>query len=103
MDFNKEKGGNAVKVKEERLIFDSRPLRGYIKEWYGTQQAFARVIGISDTALYGRLKGQVPFSQIEMARAMVYAPQANMTADKMMRLFFTFKIRKNARKEIGGT
>lgn len=49
--------------------YDYSKLRGLIKEKYGTQNNFAKAIGISNTSLSQRLANKVPFNQIEISKA----------------------------------
>lgn len=44
-------------------------LRGKIREVYGTQEAFARAIGLSKPSLSQRLMGKVPWKTPEVAEA----------------------------------
>nr|DAM39194.1 MAG TPA: Protein of unknown function (DUF739) [Caudoviricetes sp.] len=49
--------------------YDYNKLRGLIKEKCGTQENFAKAIGISNTSLSQRLANKVPFNQIEISKA----------------------------------
>lgn len=51
------------------ISYDYRKLRGLIKEKCGTQEKFAKQIGISSTSLSQRLANKVPFTQPEIMRA----------------------------------
>lgn len=50
----------------EVLMYDYRKLRGKIKEYYDTQNAFAAALGISKSALSARLLSKTSFSQSEI-------------------------------------
>lgn len=47
-------------------MYDYRKLRGKIKEYYDTQNAFAEALGISKSALSARLLSKTSFSQKEI-------------------------------------
>lgn len=47
-------------------MYDYRKLRGKIKEYYDTQNAFAVALGISKSALSARLLSKTSFSQSEI-------------------------------------
>lgn len=46
--------------------FDYRELRGLIRSKFGTQENYAKAIGISNTSLQERLSNKVPFKQTEI-------------------------------------
>ena len=46
--------------------FNYSYLRGFIKERYKSNAAFAQALGIGTTALYDRLENRVPFTQKEI-------------------------------------
>lgn len=49
--------------------YDYSKLRGKIKEVFGTEQAFAKSLGICRVSLYKRLQNRLDFSREEMIRA----------------------------------
>lgn len=51
------------------MNFDYRKLRASIKEKYGTQEKFAKALGIGYVSLSKRLNGALQFSQNEIKRA----------------------------------
>lgn len=51
------------------IKYDYSRLRGLIREFCGTNENFAKAIGISDTSLYERLRCDVPFNQVEIHKA----------------------------------
>ena len=53
----------------KNIRFDYSKLRGRIVEKYGTQQAFAMEMGLSDVALSSKLNGHTYFKQTEIAKA----------------------------------
>lgn len=50
------------------LEFNYNKLKGKIKEVYGTQQEFAKALGISSTTLNTRLKNETFFNQSEIEK-----------------------------------
>ena len=53
----------------KNIRFDYSKLRGRIVEKYGTQQAFALDMGLSDVAISSKLNGHTYFMQTEIAKA----------------------------------
>ena len=51
------------------MAFDYSLLRGKVREKQMTLAQFAGLLGISNTSLYARLNGNVPFNQDEIWRA----------------------------------
>lgn len=51
------------------MSYNYNKLRGAIKEVYGTQEAFANRMGMSNAALSQRLNNKSKFSQDEIVRA----------------------------------
>ncbi|MHA9740234.1 DUF739 family protein [Robinsoniella peoriensis] len=56
-------------------------LKGRIKEFYGTQNCFAKELGIGRVSLSKRLTGKIDFSQSEISRAaqLLKLPSADIT------------------------
>lgn len=50
------------------MEFNYNKLKGKIKEVYGTQQEFAKALGISSTTLNTRLKNETFFNQSEIEK-----------------------------------
>lgn len=50
------------------MEFNYNKLKGKIKEVYGTQQEFAKALGISATTLNTRLKNETFFNQSEIEK-----------------------------------
>lgn len=61
-------------------------LRGRIKEIFGTQEAFAKAIGISSVSLSQRLNNVLEFTQEEMFNS---CEVLNIPLTDMMSYFFT--------------
>ena len=53
----------------EKIIFDYSKLRGRIKEVFGTENDFAKALGISTVSLSLRLNNKVGFEASEMHKA----------------------------------
>lgn len=53
----------------KKIRFDYSKLRGRIVEKFGTQQAFAMELGLSDVAVSSKLNGHTYFKQTEIAKA----------------------------------
>ena len=61
-------------------------LRGRIKEIFGTQEAFAKAIGISSVSLSQRLNNALEFTQEEIFNS---CAALNIPLNDMMSYFFT--------------
>lgn len=61
-------------------------LRGFIREHYGTLEAYGKAIGIGSTQLNERLQGRQPFTQEEM---LLTVRKVNQSDDMITSLFFT--------------
>ena len=68
--------------------FDYRELRGLIRSKFGTQENYAKAIGISNTSLQERLSNKVPFKQTEI---IMTKQLLGLSADKMDEIFLTLK------------
>lgn len=53
----------------QKIIFDYSKLKGRITEKCGTKKAFAKLLGIAEGTLIGKLKGLSYFSQSEILRS----------------------------------
>ena len=68
--------------------FDYIELRGLIRSKFGTQENYAKAIGISNTSLQERLSNKVPFKQTEI---IMTKQLLGLSAEKMDEIFFTLK------------
>lgn len=68
--------------------FDYSELRGLIRARFGTQENYAKAIGISTTSLQERLSNKVPFRQTEIIRT---KQLLDLSVEKMDEIFFTLK------------
>lgn len=67
------------------MSFDYSYLRGFIREKYKNNKAFAEALGIGQTSLYDRLNNKVPFTQREINTVV---QKHNLGSDEIKRLFF---------------
>jgi transcriptional regulator with XRE-family HTH domain len=74
------------------VSFTYDKLRGKIKEKYGTQDEFARNLGISRSSLSLKLNNVSEFSQKEMLRTMELLGESPSLIDEY---FFTLKVKKS--------
>lgn len=72
------------------MAFDSRKLRGRIKELFGSEKAFAEAMGIAPSNLSARLNGKIQWGAVEIKRVsdLLYIPDGEVVA-----YFFTPKVR----------
>lgn len=73
------------------MKFDYSRLRGKIRELFGTQEAFAKEIGMSSASLSAKLNNQVDFSQSEINRA---AELLEIDTKYIPVYFFTAKVKE---------
>lgn len=71
------------------MEFNYNKLKGKIKEVYGTQQEFARALGISSTTLNTRLKNETFFNQSEIEKTKYLLDLK--TEQDIIDIFFTTK------------
>ena len=64
-------------------------LRGKIREIFGTQEAFAKAIGLSKSGVSMRLNGKVNWTAVEIERA---KEALNFSAEEIGTYFFTRKV-----------
>lgn len=74
------------------MNFDYRKLKGRIKEYYDTQDNFAKALDIGRTALSQRLNNHINFSQKEIVKAYVLL---NLSKEEIPEYFFTKQVQKN--------
>lgn len=74
------------------LCFDYRKLRGKIKEVFGTQERYAKALGIGKVSLSQRLNNQLDFSQDEMFQS---AELLGFSRAEISTYFFTPKVQKS--------
>jgi DNA-binding XRE family transcriptional regulator len=81
---------------ERRIVvkynYDYSKLRGRIKEYYNTQEAFAKSINLSATSLNNKLNNKIPFTQEEIYDAIT---NLKIEALEIQDIFFTKIVEKN--------
>lgn len=77
-------------------VFDYSKLQGRIKERFGSQSAFAKALGLSESALSQRLNNKIEFSQEEIVTAMELLELPGRHA---FLYFFTTNVRNSKQKE----
>lgn len=73
------------------MAFDYSKLRGKIKEVFGTQDNFAKALGIGRVSLSQRLNNYLDFSQEEIDKAYKLL---NLSKEEIPKYFFTTKVQK---------
>lgn len=73
------------------MAFDYSKLRGKIKEVFGTQDSFAKALGIGRVSLSKRLNNYLDFSQEEIDKAYKLL---NLSKEEIPKYFFTTKVQK---------
>lgn len=72
--------------------YDYAKLRGKIKEVFGTEQAFAKSLGICRVSLYKRLQNRLDFTREEMIRA---CDLLGVDYSEMSAYFFAKEVQKH--------
>ncbi len=73
------------------MEYSYNKLKGKISEVFGTQERFAKEIGISPAALSARLNNITGFTQDEIARACIVL---GIPAEQISPYFFTHSVQK---------
>ena len=76
------------------MAFNYSKLRGKIKEVYGTQDKFAKALGIGRVSLSQRLNNILDFSQAEIH---ISCNILGIKKEEIPLYFFTLKVQKNER------
>lgn len=79
------------------MAFDYSRLRGRIKEIFGTQDNFAKALGIGRVSLSQRLNNYLDFSQQEINKAYILL---NLSKEDIPKYFFTAKVQKNEQNKM---
>lgn len=79
-----------------RIPFNYAKLLGRIKEKYNSQAAFAKALGLSESALSQRLTNKVDFSQEEILKS---TKLLSIDYGEVSAYFFTPSVRKTKQKE----
>lgn len=72
------------------MAFNYAKLRGKIKETFGTQERFAKAMGLSTVSLSAKLNNTVPFTGPEMNKA---CEILGVSVDFIPIYFFTEKVK----------
>lgn len=78
------------------MAFDYNKLRGKIREVCGTQDNFAKLIGISRTSLSQRLNNALDFSTCEMLTA---CEVLGIDTKEIPLYFFVLKVQKSEQED----
>ncbi len=79
-----------------RIPFNYAKLSGRIKEKYNSQAAFAKALGLSESALSQRLTNKVDFSQEEILKS---TKLLSINCGEVSAYFFTPDVRKTKQEE----
>ena len=79
-----------------RVVFNYAKLSGRIKEKFNSQAAFAKALGLSESALSQRLTNKVDFSQEEILNAINLL---SINCGEVTAYFFTPNVRKTKQEE----
>ena len=79
------------------MSFDYSRLRGKIKEVFGTQDKFAKALGIGRVSLSQRLNNYSDFSQNEINKAYILL---NLSKEEIPKYFFTVKVQKDEQNKL---
>lgn len=71
-------------------MFDYSKLKGKIKEVFGTQEAFAKAMGLSGVSLSSKLNNVTQFTQVEINRA---CELLSIPVEYISVYFFTEKVK----------
>lgn len=71
------------------MRFNYAKLKGRIKEKYGTQEAFAKAIGLTPTTFSFKINGKAKFTQDEIVKAVELL---EISRDEITEYFFNYKV-----------
>ena len=71
------------------MRFDYAKLKGRIKEKYGTQENFAKAIGISQTTISFKINGKAKWQQDEIVKA---AKLLEISKKEIVEYFFNYEV-----------
>ena len=74
------------------MKYNYNKLKGRIKEYYGTQEAFADSIKLSATSVNNKLNNKVPFTQEEIYKSII---KLKIQPIEIQEIFFTKEVEKN--------
>nr|UVY58304.1 MAG: Protein of unknown function (DUF739) [Bacteriophage sp.] len=73
------------------MRFDYAKLKGRIKEKYGTQEDFAKAIGITPTTISFKINGKAKWQQDEIVKAVELL---EISQDEIVEYFFNYKVQE---------
>jgi hypothetical protein len=91
-----EKKLNNIQQKGNNMEYDFSQLRGVIRTKFGTQNNFAKVLGISENALSQKLNNKIEFKTSEIKRAIDILNISN--EKEAFDIFFTEKVEQYSTK-----
>lgn len=71
------------------MRFDYAKLKGRIKEKYGTQENFAKAIGLTPTTFSFKINGKAKWTQDEIVKAVELL---EISRDEITEYFFNYKV-----------
>lgn len=71
------------------MRFNYAKLKGRIKEKYGTQEAFAKTIGLTPTTFSFKINGKAKWTQDEIVKAVELL---EISRDEITEYFFNYKV-----------
>lgn len=73
------------------MRFNYAKLKGRIKEKYGTQERFAKAIGLTPTTFSYKINGKTKWGQDEIVKA---AELLEISQDEIVEYFFNYKVQE---------
>ena len=73
------------------MRFDYAKLKGRIKEKYGTQEDFAKAIGVSPTTISFKINGKAKWQQDEIVKA---AKLLEISKKEIVEYFFNYEVQE---------
>lgn len=79
-------------MRPSQAVFDYAKLRGAIREYFGTEGAFARAIGRSPNYVSKVFQGKSNFDAVDISKS---AELLQIEPDEIGRYFFTRRVQEN--------
>lgn len=73
------------------MRFNYAKLKGRIKEKYGTQEAFAKAIGLTPSSFSFKINGKAKWKQDEIVKAVELL---EISQDEIVEYFFNYKVQE---------
>ncbi len=74
------------------IIYDYSKLKGKVREVFGTNEAYAAFLGISEASLYEKYKSESYFNQSQIEKSIL---RFNEKPEMIPAYFFTKKVENN--------